>query len=205
VGDDAQPRTWREKLGQLAIRALERFESAMKSPAHCGRCGKEYPLGELLRSHGSIPSERPSDIQVPFLCCPECAAVLRGEIAKYFGLVERDRRLAREDLVVWRQNERAREAGAVGSLTLNQWIYILNAFRWRCAYCPDGPYQALEHVIPISRGGGTTAYNCVPACTPCNSAKGGRHPDEIRETSRSPEAIRRVRAQLQQLQDGMPE
>jgi 5-methylcytosine-specific restriction endonuclease McrA len=31
-----------------------------------------------------------------------------------------------------------------------------------------------EHVIPVSRGGGTTAENIVPACGKCNSSKKDR-------------------------------
>jgi 5-methylcytosine-specific restriction endonuclease McrA len=29
----------------------------------------------------------------------------------------------------------------------------------------------VEHFIPISHGGGTTADNCVPACSACNFKK----------------------------------
>lgn len=205
MGRDLQPVTWREMLGRFLLRVGEGYESLMNSPARCGRCGTTHTLRELWSSRRTLPFDPPQGMHVPLFCCAACADRLRRKIEEYRGLAARDWRVAREDMVVWRNNECARAAGAVGSLTLNQWLHVLNAFEWRCAYCPDGPYQALEHVIPISRGGDTSADNCVPACTPCNAAKKDRHPDEIRESSNSPEAIRRVRAQLQRLQANMPE
>jgi hypothetical protein len=50
-----------------------------------------------------------------------------------------------------------------------------------CAYCvqrcSDGELT-MEHIVPVSRGGGTTWLNCVSSCKACNSAKGNRLPDE---------------------------
>ncbi|MFJ9671105.1 HNH endonuclease [Streptomyces sp. NPDC101221] len=45
--------------------------------------------------------------------------------------------------------------------------------RWSglCCYC-DRPAEHLDHVTPISRGGADTLSNVVPACAPCNYAKG---------------------------------
>ncbi|MFZ4072099.1 MAG: HNH endonuclease [Caulobacterales bacterium] len=53
-----------------------------------------------------------------------------------------------------------------------------------CAYC-EKPLQkdtdnisdrfVVEHVVPGSSGGPDNIANYVPACTGCNSAKGGRH------------------------------
>jgi 5-methylcytosine-specific restriction endonuclease McrA len=36
----------------------------------------------------------------------------------------------------------------------------------------------VDHVLPRSRGGGTTWENCVAACYSCNSKKGCRTPRE---------------------------
>lgn len=44
-------------------------------------------------------------------------------------------------------------------------------YNFLCAYC-SGPYQALDHVLPVSRGGGNEAANIVPACIKCNTSKG---------------------------------
>ncbi|MCW5724033.1 MAG: HNH endonuclease [Maricaulaceae bacterium] len=49
-----------------------------------------------------------------------------------------------------------------------------------CVYCGAGRVHDLtfDHVIPRSRGGGTTWENIVAACAPCNLKKGGRAPRE---------------------------
>ena len=46
-----------------------------------------------------------------------------------------------------------------------------------CAYCA-GPGNTVDHVIPQSRGGGTTWENTVLACGPCNNRKRNRTPAE---------------------------
>ncbi|MFF7408678.1 HNH endonuclease [Streptomyces lydicus] len=45
--------------------------------------------------------------------------------------------------------------------------------RWGglCAYC-DAPAEHLDHIKPIARGGRDVLSNVVPACAPCNGAKG---------------------------------
>lgn len=49
-----------------------------------------------------------------------------------------------------------------------------------CRYCGDtfGPFH-LDHVIPHSRGGVTSADNLVVACGPCNMAKSDKTPEEM--------------------------
>jgi 5-methylcytosine-specific restriction endonuclease McrA len=50
-----------------------------------------------------------------------------------------------------------------------------------CQYCgrqaPRGELN-LDHVVPRSRGGGTSWENVVCSCIPCNLRKGGRTPEE---------------------------
>lgn len=43
-----------------------------------------------------------------------------------------------------------------------------------CAYCGIDTNLALDHIVPISRGGDDTAANLVVSCKSCNSSKGGR-------------------------------
>jgi 5-methylcytosine-specific restriction endonuclease McrA len=40
-----------------------------------------------------------------------------------------------------------------------------------CVYC-DAPAETIDHVIPRTRGGGSTYENCVAACVRCNRKKG---------------------------------
>lgn len=69
------------------------------------------------------------------------------------------------------QRERARKAGLVGDLTLSQWEAVLAAYGNVCAYCGVKARLALDHVVPLSKGGGTTMQNVAPACKSCNSKK----------------------------------
>jgi hypothetical protein len=70
-------------------------------------------------------------------------------------------------------NSRARVKGNPATLTLKQWVITMDYFNWNCAYC-QRDYTLMEHIIPISQGGGTTADNCVPACHLCNVAKSNK-------------------------------
>ncbi|MGH7664079.1 MAG: HNH endonuclease [Gemmatimonadaceae bacterium] len=58
--------------------------------------------------------------------------------------------------------------------------------RYRCQYCgrPGAELRLREsltrdHLIPISRGGTNDWTNVVTACSPCNTRKANRLPDEI--------------------------
>ena len=71
------------------------------------------------------------------------------------------------------QRRRARRANLLATLTAAVWAEMLDYFGHRCAYClalQTDPVQ--EHMIPVVRGGGYTKENIVPACVPCNMAKG---------------------------------
>lgn len=93
--------------------------------------------------------------------CLACEQKYRGEIQR-----------------VRNQLHRARKAGTEATLTIAEWLGTLENFHYRCAYCQAGPYELIEHYIPISKGGGTTALNCVPACFRCNSQKSDNHPEK---------------------------
>lgn len=61
------------------------------------------------------------------------------------------------------------------SVTMAEWASILTAHNHSCAYCRrnDLPLE-MDHVIALSKGGKHCPTNIVPACKPCNSAKGNR-------------------------------
>lgn len=71
-----------------------------------------------------------------------------------------------------RHIQRAVEARLPATLTHGEWQQILRDFDNKCAYCQNNQYLALDHFIPLTHGGGTTASNCVPCCLYCNSSKG---------------------------------
>lgn len=52
---------------------------------------------------------------------------------------------------------------------------VLEALGPRCFYCGKDLRQStvhFDHLIPYSKGGATSAMNCVPSCQECNSKKG---------------------------------
>lgn len=89
-----------------------------------------------------------------------------------------------------RQLRIARERNLPATLTDREWMAIVTAFDGRCAYC-DNPWQDIEHLVPVARGGGLTKENVVPACGGCNKSKGARpFEDFCAERGLDPAAIR---------------
>ena len=74
--------------------------------------------------------------------------------------------IARELDRVNGQIARARTIGAEATLTLLDWLIIVDSYDWKCAYCREKPFEVMCHHIPLSLAG-TTPFNCVPACYSC--------------------------------------
>lgn len=55
-----------------------------------------------------------------------------------------------------------------------------------CQYCGSRARLTLDHVVPRSRGGGSTWDNVVTACSPCNLRKRDRLPHEAGMPLRRP-------------------
>lgn len=73
------------------------------------------------------------------------------------------------------QRRLAKKMNTKNTLTQKEWLSILKQYDSRCAYCYeklDSPTQ--DHVVPLSKGGGYTRDNIVPACGSCNSSKGSK-------------------------------
>lgn len=49
---------------------------------------------------------------------------------------------------------------------------------WECQYCGARSQLTVDHVIPRSKGGGSTWENIVAACAPCNRRKGDQLPKQ---------------------------
>jgi len=134
----------------------------------CGRCTQTYEIWRNSEKllHGTCRN-----------LCEDCAGQNYREYQRMYSNISR-----------------ANGAWLASTLTFPQWIATLDYFGWICAYCQKGPYQAFEHFIPMSLGGGTTADNCVPACARCDGVKSKKHPDFVTGISR--EDIERVQAYL---------
>ena len=55
------------------------------------------------------------------------------------------------------------------------WEQVLKIYGHRCGLCcvsvHDEP-MTVDHIIPLSRGGGNWSFNLRPACERCNNSKG---------------------------------
>ena len=47
---------------------------------------------------------------------------------------------------------------------------------WTCQYCGSRARPTVDHVVPRSKGGGSTWDNIVASCAPCNRRKGDALP-----------------------------
>lgn len=116
----------------------------------------------------------------------------KNPIAKYLSnrrwLIE-NREAARESSRKWRRehpNEARADAhrrrlvrgGARGVATGDQIAARVAYYGEICAYC-GGPFEHVEHAIPLSRGGTNWPANLRPSCAACNLAKGTKTPFEF--------------------------
>lgn len=73
------------------------------------------------------------------------------------------------------RKHRRRSAQQAGTVTAEDWRRILDQHKHRCAYCDRADLPLTQdHVLALSKGGKHCPSNIVPACRPCNSAKGNR-------------------------------
>lgn len=85
--------------------------------------------------------------------------------------------------VIIRENAARRKgrmkAVEIFDFTDAQWAEVKEQFNYSCAYCGCGDCNlAMDHIIPVSRGGNHTKNNIVPACKSCNSKKGTKTLEE---------------------------
>ena len=99
--------------------------------------------------------------------------------ARYWADPERAREINRASLKKYPEKRLAREAQR-RSLKAGNPTFIVTERDWRrlcqrysnaCAYCGRAGKLTQDHIIPVTRGGGYSIGNLLPACQPCNSSK----------------------------------
>jgi len=65
---------------------------------------------------------------------------------------------------------RARSLHVEATLTLVDWLIIINSYQWKCAFCQEKPFEVMYHHSPLELYG-TTPTNCVPACRSCRTRR----------------------------------
>jgi 5-methylcytosine-specific restriction endonuclease McrA len=89
----------------------------------------------------------------------------KRECGKQYRLNNRDK------IAIVNQKRRAIKKQLPYTLTITQWNTIKKHFNNSCAYCGKKSKLEQEHFIPLSKGGGYTECNIIPACRSCNSSK----------------------------------
>ena len=79
-----------------------------------------------------------------------------------------------------RHKERARKAGVADDATPAQCEKIKKKQKGKCCYCKCFAPLTLEHIMPISKGGGHTASNIAFACERCNNRKADKDPFDFK-------------------------
>jgi len=150
------------EMGLLTDDEIEDLVSNHVLLGHCTRCGKMKFLSDFDRSTTSARG-----IQN---WCKECS-------------LQRDREdWRKKSRKLYISRRRTRKANMSATLTILEWEHILDYYNHCCAYCGRSEQIAgkltQDHVYPVSRGGGYTVINIVPACRVCNSQKNARTPEE---------------------------
>lgn len=70
---------------------------------------------------------------------------------------------------------------AVESQNVAAWLDLLEFYGAVCAKCGATDNLTLDHVVPITLGGGHLTFNFQILCKPCNSQKGNRNSTDYRE------------------------
>jgi 5-methylcytosine-specific restriction endonuclease McrA len=60
-----------------------------------------------------------------------------------------------------------------GDLTAAQWLELVEECGGMCVIC-HAPYEEMDHIIPLSKGGKHTLDNVQPLCRKCNREKGAK-------------------------------
>ncbi len=68
---------------------------------------------------------------------------------------------------------RRRTIEKAGDLTVREWNELLEECGFMCVKC-GAPYEHLDHIVPLSKGGKHTLSNVQPLCARCNLEKGSK-------------------------------
>ena len=107
---------------------------------NCIQCGIEYLPSDL----DNLP---PVDKSYCGICMPYEGTFYQGLGKEGFW---------KEYRIASANRSRAKSLGLPATLTANEWIGTIKRFNWKCAYCPTGDYECMDHFIPLCKGGGTT-------------------------------------------------
>jgi len=87
------------------------------------------------------------------------------------------RKKNRVQLLAHRSNQKCRNKGYPGILSVKEWEAALQLTKYLCIACEEVFADSVDHVIPLINGGHNAYDNIQPMCLRCNLKKGRRHVD----------------------------
>lgn len=78
-----------------------------------------------------------------------------------------------------RYRSRARRVGATVVVERFLKADVIERYGDHCAYCETGPFEQLDHYVPVSKGGPHTLENVRPSCVSCNATKAHAMPRDF--------------------------
>lgn len=95
--------------------------------------------------------------------------------------------------VQYSEKRRSLELGLVSTLTVEEWEWTLKHFDDSCCYCGKRSKLSQDHLIPVTKGGGYTLDNIIPACKSCNSSKHNKDFEHWYPSHKSYDAEREIK------------
>lgn len=173
----------------------------------CTKCGQTKSLAEYSKSGRGRGGRR----AVCKMCVAVYRAANRTGIAAYraaydeanrekvaaysaaYRKANRDK-VAHKDAVYHKANphtgwaaryrHRCREFGLIPVVEPFTRDDVVSRYGDTCYYCADGPFEHLDHHVPVAAGGAHTIENVRPACAPCNLRKRNSTDQELINSKR---------------------
>ena len=157
--------------------------------AWCKSCRKEYNKKyEISRSkrteYNRARWEKIKDDPQMVAYRKEWVSKNRDRLQEYSRSYYRNNRIL---MLHHRSNQKARERGYEGILSLDDWKLVLSLTDGQCIACEENAADSIDHVLPLVKGGMNTVQNIQPMCIKCNLKKGTRLVD-----FRSEEFVRKI-------------
>lgn len=125
----------------------------------CRPCDRFLPLNAFHKRRSSRDGRSSN--------CAECATA--ASVA-YHRKMRFDNRYRANRRKAWQLYHARKRRCTTSTMRASAIEARVSVFGWQCAYC-NGPYQHLDHLKPLSRGGPHILANLRPSCARCNQRK----------------------------------
>lgn len=79
-----------------------------------------------------------------------------------------------EKVLISNAKRKNQKIGVDANFSIKDWEFCKTFFNNKCAYCGINDIEHQDHFKALSRGGGYTKDNIIPACTSCNCSKNNK-------------------------------